>query len=219
MTGTLHGTFRAAMPLVLASASPRRKELLGELGIDFTVRTASGAEPAPGRNDDPETYVMRAARAKAEAAAKELDGLRPGNGAVVLGSDTIVVLHEAEGPVILGKPASPEQALGMLLRLAGREHTVHTGCCLLWPDGNARRVECFQDEATVTFAPWPEAILRAYVATGESMDKAGAYAVQGKGAFLISRISGQWSTIVGLPVLPVTERLLRGGAILPWETV
>ena len=71
----------------------------------------------------------------------------------------------------------------------------------------------------MTFAPWPEAILRAYVATGESMDKAGAYAVQGKGAFLISRIRGQWSTIVGLPVLPVTARLLRGGAILPWETV
>ncbi len=219
MTDTPFGAFRATRPLVLASASPRRKELLGELGIDFTISTADGAEPVPDPDEDPSFYVMRAAEAKAAAVAKKLDREQPGNNAVILGSDTVVVLHEETGPVILGKPESPEQALAMLLHLSGKTHTVHTGCCLLWPDASDRTVECFHDAATVTFAPWPEAVLRAYVATGEGMDKAGAYAIQGRGSFLVSRINGLWSTIVGLPILPVAEHLLGKGAICPREKV
>lgn len=210
-----HGTFRATRPLVLASSSPRRKDLLNELGIDFTIVTANGAEPTPEINEDPSIYVMRAAKAKAMAVAEKLDQTEPGNDSVILGSDTIVVLYDETGPVILGKPESPAQALAMLLHLSGKSHVVHTGCCLLWPGVPDRRIECFHDAATVTFAPWPEPVLQAYVATGEGMDKAGAYAIQGKGSFLVSQIHGLWSTIVGLPILPVAEHLLRGGAICP----
>ena len=214
MTDTPCGAFRATRPLVLASASPRRKELLEELGITFAILTAKGAEPAPEPDEAPAQYVMRAGHAKALAITETLNSSEAEK-PVILGSDTIVVLHEETGSVILGKPESPEQALAMLLHLSGKTHTVYTGCCLLWPEPSGYRADRFYDAASVTFAPWPEEILQAYVATGEGMDKAGAYAIQGRGSFLVSHIDGLWSTIVGLPVLPVTEHLLRGGAICP----
>lgn len=204
------GPFRALRPLVLASSSPRRRELLASLGVDFTIRVVEGAEPAPRLDDDPAAYAMHAARAKAEATARALVSETPG--VVVLGADTIVVLHEEQGPVILGKPESREQALAMLLHLQGRTHTVYTGCCLIWLDEEPR-TDLFCDAADVTFAAWPENILRAYAATGECDDKAGSYAVQGLGTFLVSEIKGQWNTIVGLPVQEVAKRLLEGGGI------
>lgn len=202
--------FRAMMPIVLASASPRRHELLAELGLDFTIRVVDGAEPAHGPDDAPEAYVMRAAEAKATAVARELK-----QESVVLGADTVVVLHESGGPVILGKPANNEEALAMLLHLAGRTHTVYTGCCLVLPSSGKNSTECFYDSASVHFAPWSEEVLRAYVNTGESLDKAGAYAIQGKGAFLADHIDGLWSTIVGLPVPFLAARLLQHGIIGP----
>ena len=119
------GAFRALRPIILASSSPRRRELLGSLGIDFTIKVVDGSEPAPTREDDPAAYVMRAAQAKAEAVARAAGPETPD--AVVLGSDTIVVLHEEHGPIILGKPASRDEALAMLLHLSGRTHTVYTG--------------------------------------------------------------------------------------------
>lgn len=208
---SLRGPFRALRPVVLASSSPRRRGLLSSLGVDFSIRVVEGAEPAPRLDDDPAAYAMHAARAKAEATARVLAAETPG--AVVLGADTIVVLHEEQGPVILGKPESREQALAMLLHLQGRTHTVYTGCCLVWLDGDAPRTDLFYDAADVTFAAWPENVLRAYAATGECDDKAGAYAIQGLGTFLVSGIKGQWSTIVGLPVQEVARRLLEGGGI------
>lgn len=204
------GAFRALRPLILASSSPRRRELLASLGLAFSIRVVDGAEPAPSLDDDPAAYAMRAAQAKAEAVAAVCTRESPN--AVVLGSDTIVVLHEEHGPVILGKPSSREEALAMLLHLSGRTHTVYTGCCIVWPENEGRGSECFCDAAEVTFAQWPEEVLRAYAATGECDDKAGSYAIQGLGSFLVSRIRGQWSTIVGLPVLEVVRRLLAGGA-------
>lgn len=202
------GVFQAIRPIVLASSSPRRRELLGSLGLEFSIRVVEGSEPAPTPDDDPVAYVMRAARAKAEAVARIVET----PGAVVLGSDTIVVLHEAAGPVILGKPGNRDEALAMLLHLSGRTHTVYTGCCLVWLDREPR-TEVFHDAADVTFAEWPESVLRAYAATGECDDKAGSYAIQGLGSFLVSEIRGQWATIVGLPVLAVAKRLAEGGGI------
>ena len=194
------GAFRALRPIILASSSPRRRELLGSLGIDFTIKVVDGSEPAPTLEDDPAAYAMRAAQAKADA--------------VVLGSDTIVVLHEEHGPIILGKPASRDEALAMLLHLSGRTHTVYTGCCIIWLSAHGEsRTELFYDAADVTFAEWPEDVLRAYAATGECDDKAGSYAIQGLGSFLVSGIKGQWATIVGLPVLAVAQRLMEGGGI------
>ena len=205
------GAFHALRPLVLASASPRRRELLAGLGLEFHTRPVEG-EPVPALNDDPASYALRAASAKAEAAARECVPAYPD--AVVLGADTIVVLPEETGPVILGKPATPDEALAMLLHLAGRTHSVITAWCLVWmKNGVSVRTECFHDAAEVRFHPWPEPVLRAYVATGECADKAGSYAIQGKGAFLVAGIKGQWTTIVGLPVLDVARRLLEGGAI------
>ena len=206
------GPFRALRPLELASSSPRRRDLLASLGVDFSIRVVEGAEPAPRLDDDPASYAMHAARAKAEATARALASETPE--AVVLGADTIVVLHEEQGPVILGKPESREQALAMLLHLQGRTHTVYTGCCLIWLNrAAAPRTDLFCDAAEVTFAAWPENVLRAYAATGECDDKAGSYAIQGLGTFLVSEIKGQWSTIVGLPVQEVAKRLLEGGGI------
>ncbi len=204
------GAFRALRPLILASSSPRRRELLASLGLAFSVRVVDGAEPEPSLDDDPAAYAMRAAQAKAEAVAAACR--EEGQDAVVLGADTIVVLHEEHGPVILGKPSSREEALAMLLHLSGRTHTVYTGCCIVWPPSGGRGAECFCDAAEVTFAAWPEDVLRAYAATGECDDKAGSYAIQGLGSFLVSGIRGQWSTIVGLPVQDVARRLLAGGA-------
>ena len=206
------GAFRALRPIILASSSPRRRELLGSLGIDFTIKVVDGSEPAPTLEDDPAAYVMRAAQAKAEAVARAAGPETPD--AVVLGSDTIVVLHEEHGPIILGKPASRDEALAMLLHLSGRTHTVYTGCCIIWLSAHGEnRTELFYDAADVTFAGWPEDVLRAYTATGECDDKAGSYAIQGLGSFLVSGIKGQWATIVGLPVLAVAQRFMAGGSI------
>lgn len=145
------GAFRALRPIILASSSPRRRELLGSLGIDFTIKVVDGSEPAPTLEDDPAAYVMRAAQAKAEAVARAAGPETPD--AVVLGSDTIVVLHEEHGPIILGKPASRDEALAMLLHLSGRTHTVYTGCCIIWLSAHGEnRTELFYDAADVTFA-------------------------------------------------------------------
>ena len=148
------GAFRALRPIILASSSPRRRELLGSLGIDFTIKVVDGSEPAPTLEDDPAAYAMRAAQAKAEAVARAAGPETPD--AVVLGSDTIVVLHEEHGPIILGKPASRDEALAMLLHLSGRTHTVYTGCCIIWLSAHGEsRTELFYDAADVTFAEWP----------------------------------------------------------------
>ena len=131
------GAFRALRPIILASSSPRRRELLGSLGIDFAIKVVDGSEPAPTLEDDPAAYVMRAAQAKAEAVARAAAPETPD--AVILGSDTIVVLHEEHGPIILGKPANRDEALAMLLHLSGRTHTVYTGCCIIGPSAHGEK--------------------------------------------------------------------------------
>lgn len=205
--------FQTICPLILASASPRRRELLSLLGIVFSIQEARASEPTPMPGEAPVDYCMRAATAKAEAVYNELPAWD--HPSVILSADTVVVLPDPAGPVILGKPQTQEEALEMLLRLNNRKHDVYTGCCLLWipPQDTPYRQEIFYDRAEVTFASWPEAVLRAYVRTGESMDKAGAYAIQGQGSFLSSRVEGLWSTVVGLPLPLVTRRLLQGGAL------
>ena len=109
----------------------------------------------------------------------------------------------------------------MLLHLQGRTHTVYTGCCLIWLNrAAAPRTDLFCDAAEVTFAAWPENVLRAYAATGECDDKAGSYAIQGLGTFLVSEIKGQWSTIVGLPVQEVAKKAAgRGRDCCPGRSI
>jgi septum formation protein len=163
--------------LILASGSPRRRELLEGLGVRFTVRPVDLDEsPLPG--EAPRDYVLRLAVEKAAAASGEL----------VLAADTTVVVDGE----ILGKPRDDEDARRMLRLLSGREHSVLTGIAL----GKAAEV----DETLVRFAPLSEAEIDWYVATGEPRDKAGAYAIQGLGSLFVESVEGSYSNVVGLPI-------------------
>ncbi|HVM20286.1 MAG TPA: Maf family protein [Egibacteraceae bacterium] len=182
--------------LVLASASPRRLDLLRLAGLDPVVAPADVDETVRD-GEAPEVYVVRLARAKAEAASG-----RPG--IVVLGADTTVVLDGH----ILGKPEDERDAVAMLRRLAGRTHTVSTGVVAL---GAGDRREIVVSTA-VTFAPLDDAAIRRYVATGEPLDKAGGYGIQGRAAAFVERIDGSYTNVVGLP-LAQTLTVLRAAGL------
>ncbi len=177
--------------LVLASRSPRRQEILTRAGIPFTVRPADiSEEAAPG--EEPRHHVERLAREKAEA-------VEAAPGEVVLGADTVVVVDGQ----ILGKPAGAEDARRMLSALSGREHEVMTGICLR---GRGRAI--VRTEVTrVRFVPLTPADIDAYIASGEPMDKAGAYAIQGLASKFIDRIEGCYFNVVGLPIALVWRNL------------
>lgn len=194
--------FIALLPLVLASGSPRRQDFLRGLGLNFTVVAPVAPEPLPGPQETPQAFALRTARAK----AAEVAPLYPA--AVVIAADTVVALEDE----IMGKPASEDEAVAMLRRLGGLGHVVCTGCCVRLPQG---REEAFCATSQVTMRAWPEAALRAYAAGGEPADKAGAYAIQGQGAFLVERISGSWTNIVGLPLAELLDVLLAHGVITP----
>jgi septum formation protein len=179
-------------PFVLASASPRRQELLAAAGYLFTVRTAD-VDETPVGGETAEAYVARLAEAKARAVlARHPDAL-------VLGADTTVVV---DGD-ILAKPADAADAARMLSRLQGRAHEVLTGVALV----SARWSRVAVAATSVWFAPMTAGDIDAYVASGEPMDKAGAYAIQGRAARYVTRIEGSYSNVVGLPVALV-EALL-----------
>jgi len=179
--------------LVLASGSPRRRELLEGLGLRFTVRAADVDEtPHPG--EAPDAYVLRLAREKARAAG------RPGE--LVLAADTTVVI---EGE-ILGKPEDDADAGRMLRLLAGREHEVLTGVAVLDALEGTGRTASDIARSAVRMAPLTPEEVAWYVATGEPRDKAGAYAIQGLGALFVEAVSGNYSNVVGLPI-PVVYRL------------
>lgn len=182
----------SCQPLVLASASPRRRQLLEMLGIPVVVTPAHVQELRLPR-ESPLAYARRLARDKARAVP----------GAVVLGADTIVVLGEE----VLEKPADREDAVRMLLRLQGQTHKVITAVCLV---AGGREYDA-QDVTAVHFRPMDEAYVRAYVATGEADDKAGAYGIQGFGAALVERVEGDFFSVMGLPVRLVLELLERAG--------
>ena len=178
--------------LILASSSPRRRELLGGLGLRFTVRAVDLDEtPLPG--EKPEETVLRLAREKAAARA------HPGE--IVLAADTVVVIDGE----LLGKPRDPEDARRMLARIAGREHTVFTGVAVEEP-GRGRVAEIASSR--VRMAPLTSEQIEWYVETGEPMDKAGSYAVQGIGALFVEEVLGNYTNVVGLP-LPLTWKLFR----------
>jgi septum formation protein len=178
--------------LVLASASPRRREILDAAGIPFDVHPVDVDERR--RADEPATvYVERVARLKASAAADHFPD-RP-----VLGADTIVVLQDD----VLGKPADAAAAAVMLRRLAGQRHEVLTAVALAWR-GDVRTAT---ERTAVWFEPLTDAEIQAYVATGEPLDKAGAYAIQGRASRFIPRIEGSYANVVGLPVTTVLRLL------------
>lgn len=180
-------------PLILASGSPRRREILTLLDLPFEVFPAAG-EPSVDSSLPLNEAVRRVARAKAE----EVAARHPGR--VVLGADTVVAL----GGQVMGKPADEAEARAMLRRLCGRTHEVLTGvwiCHPGWTDGGAG----FTDTARVEFFPADEEEIAWYAATGEPLDKAGAYGIQGRGLRFVKGIAGDFYTVMGLP----GGRLLR----------
>lgn len=184
-----------SLPLILASASPRRRELLASIGVTPWVRPVD-IDETPGAEEAPLAYVTRLAREKAAAA-------EAAPGQVVLGADTVVVLGER----ILGKPRDRADGLAMLAALAGGEHRVITAVAV---NGPAGRLEC-----AVTTRVWLREIAtaeaEAYWASGEPADKAGGYAIQGLASIFVSRLEGSYSAVVGLPLFETAELLRRQG--------
>jgi septum formation protein len=186
------------MRLILASASPRRAQVLKDAGIPFES-VAADVDESRKQNETPEKLVGRLAEAKARAVAERLDPAR--GPAIVVGADTEVV---ADGE-ILGKPASAEDARRMLRRLSGQTHHVITGLALLaLPSGELR---LSRETTRVTFAHLGEPEIESYIASGEPFDKAGAYAIQGRGGCFITRIEGCYFNVVGLPLAKLYQVL------------
>lgn len=188
--------------LILASKSPRRKYLLEQAGLTFSVHVSDIDEAAliassPDDRLTPQDYTMQLARAKAADVAKKFPE------SCVLGADTIVVLEDD----ILEKPESPAHARQMLTRLSGVSHFVYTGFAVVCKGRQHEHVDCVRTE--VQFKPLSEAEVNWYVNTSEPYDKAGAYAIQGLGSCLVRAVNGSYTNVVGLPVCEVVDHLLR----------
>lgn len=190
--------FLIAMEWILASASPRRRELLAELITTFEILPAKGEENAP-KGLSPEALVKALARQK----AAEVAALPQAKGKAVLGSDTVVALDGK----ILGKPADEREATEMLSALSGRAHEVYTGVCILYPTERGIQEHVEADCTKVHFNSLSKEQIASYVATGSPMDKAGGYGIQDGG--LVERIEGSFSNVVGLPLELVADMLKR----------
>ncbi|MGY2892282.1 Maf family protein [Deinococcus sp. UYEF24] len=198
--------------LILASGSPRRRELLTHLGVPFRVVTS----------DIPEVSLHQGpaevARDLAEQKARAVRALLPGVNAHILASDTLVALHDqaqgdtAQGGTILGKPTDTEQNAEYLRRLSGRTHRVYSGVALLGPSG---KLHSGVEMTEVSFRTLSENEIAHYAHSGEGLDKAGGYGIQGLGMALVARIGGDYSSVVGFPLTLVIS-LLRGAGIPVW---
>jgi septum formation protein len=189
--------------LVLASGSPRRKELLERAGLELTVVPAD-IDESLRHGEDPLSYAKRLAESKARAVAERHSG------ATVLGADTIVTLFDG-GPPILGKPAGAEEARVMITRLAGRKHQVVTAYHLI--SGERERGRAVETE--VLFRHFSAAEVAGYVASNEWRGKAGGYAIQGLAGAFVRAVSGSYTNVVGLPLCEVLEDLAALGVLAP----
>lgn len=181
--------------LILASGSPRRKEILKQVGLDFSVLPSDVEEVIT--KQVPSDIVMELSRQKAEDVWGKLDSKKQ----IVLGADTVV----AYGGKILGKPKDAEDAKAILCMLSGKKHSVYTGVTLICETG----LETFYEETLVEFYEMTKEEIDAYVATGEPMDKAGAYGIQGKAAAFIKGIEGDYYNVVGLPIAKTLKFLQK----------
>lgn len=198
-------------PIYLASRSARRRELLHQIGVGFEVlllrddlKRPRDVDETPHAGESAYDYALRVARDKATVGLEKL-ARRPAVLKPVLGADTTIALDDE----IIGKPDDVEHAVRILQRLSGRSHGVITAVAMAFAD----RVETRVSASTVTMSALDEARIRRYVATGEPMDKAGAYAVQGKAAAFITRIEGSYSGIMGLPLAETAELLALFGIV------
>ena len=185
------------MKTILASASPRRQELLRQLGLRFTVERADCAEAFAA--SDPAQIVSELAMRKARNVGKRHGGER----ILIIGADTIVVMDGR----VLGKPADTADAYRMLTGLSGRTHQVYTGTALLWPEGSRVFAVC----TDVTFYPLTEEEIRSYIASGDPFDKAGGYGIQSGAMKFVEKINGDYNNVVGLPVSRLYQEIKETG--------
>lgn len=190
--------------IILASGSPRRKELLELIGVEFNIITSNKEEVITSTN--PEEVVKELSMMKAEDVAEGVTGP-----AIILGADTVV----AHGGRILGKPKDKEDAFRMIRSFAGEDHYVYTGVCIIKKeaDGSVKKIS-FAEGTKVTVYPMSDEEIERYVASGEPMDKAGAYAIQGLFAPYIKGIEGDYYNIVGFPIAGIYQRLKNEGIYL-----
>lgn len=193
----MHSMFSTLEKLILASSSPRRQKFLNNLGIDYTVVIAD-LDEIPIHDEQPGTFAKRMAADKAGAVASA----NPDSW--VIGADTVVTLQNG---TILGKPADQDEAIDMLRQLSNTTHQVMTGMCLCCLDRNVKTT--IIESTDVTFMDIPPEVLRSYVRTGEPLDKAGAYGIQGLGSFLVESINGSCTNVIGLPVNRMLALLLQ----------
>lgn len=193
--------------LVLASASPRRREILAQLGLRFSIVVSGVDEPEPDAQS-PEAYARGLSQQKVEAVAQRLAA--EGSGAFVLGADTIVVIDGA----VLNKPLNTADAARMLRLLSGRRHEVITAVALR--RAGHELAHSIAVRSQVEFRSLDEDTLQRYAASGEGSDKAGSYAVQGLGAGLVRAIGGSYSNVVGLPACETLELLAQAGVVEAW---
>lgn len=186
------------MRIVLASASPRRKQYLSYLGLPFEV-VVPDVDESTVDGETPQQLVMRLSKLKAKAVSQRLSD----NEAVIIAADTVVAYKGQ----VLGKPQNDDDAFNMIKMLQGDTHEVYTGCTILKGD----RISNFAVSTKVTFASLDDELIRTYVNSGESRDKAGSYALQGIAAMLIQKVDGSVSTVVGLPICEVREVLKEFG--------
>jgi septum formation protein len=200
--------------LVLGSSSPRRRELLSALGLQYQVLTP-GIDEIPRQGESPQDYVLRNAVEKGAAVLGTIQA-KPEDyrhGVIVISADTIVVLDED----ILEKPLDAEHAASMLERLSGRTHTVYSGVSLRsWGTHEPREVQ-FVATTQVYIKNLTPKEIRAYIRTGEPFDKAGGYAAQGMGSYMVERIEGSYANVVGLPISEVARALSQTFAYPLWE--
>jgi septum formation protein len=184
--------------IILASSSPRRKQILEQVGLKFTVEVSDYEEnPIPGMS--PSVFVETLSLGKAKAVAKNH------NDAIIIGADTIVVLDNQ----ILGKPKTKEDAMQMLKKLSGNTHAVFTGFTII--DTANKKTITNHVETKIRFKKLSKEEIAAYIETGEPMDKAGAYGVQDRGALFVEHIEGDYSSVMGLPILKIFEILKEFG--------
>jgi septum formation protein len=192
-------TIAKESPLLLASASPRRQRLLEQVGLPFLSLPSNVEEGLTGRDPSASTLILSERKARSLPDHPERHW--------VLGADTIVVL----GSAAIGKPRDQQEATTILLSLSGKEHKVITGFCLI--DPSARLAHAETVETLVSFKNLTEEEIKAYVATGEPFGKAGGYAIQGIGTFMVEGIRGSYTNVVGLPMCALIKALLAAGAL------
>ena len=196
---------------ILASASPRRKELLAQAGLDFEIITSDAEEIIT--KEIPSEVVVELAETKAENVYQKVkDTTNDTDTFVLIGADTVVVYKDE----ILGKPEDEGDAYNMLSMLAGRTHQVYTGVCLLIKEHGTVRKKSFYESTDVTFYPVSRGDLKRYVTSGDSLDKAGAYGIQGPFAIHVKGIQGNYNNVVGLPIARLYQEL-KGENLLPFS--